>query len=435
MMELCLDTLTKFSTHRDVKCRQHAVFCLGNLASNKKNLEAIINSRNLNTIITFAFPALDVAGHVRFQAFEGLKGLSSRLKFTRQLIQDGVLEPALLAVHAETAVEIQRGASGLLYNLSLGKENINQMIASGTINALMKFAVIDDVATKRNAFAAFANIAEVQDGIAQERLIRDGFILFLKKQSSIDFQDIVVMREISRCYTLFAARIPSHRALLGADYPRILIAISSRYPDVVVIQNIMLAFGHLVISVESHPILMESKFVLESMVKHVTSPNLQTRQAVALGLNYICGNPKNHFICGEVGLGKALAQLVDDTDRDVVLQAALAIRKAASNQICCRSIVEAGCIYNMLKLVGWDDIELKQEVGAALRNICQHDLGRAIIVKQGLNHLSEMMHSSDSDICYQSTATIANISESFEYQSEMIAHGIIQHLKFVSRSK
>jgi hypothetical protein len=55
LMKYSLETLSEFSKHRDIKCRQHAVFCLGNLCCNIENLEDVLSSGDL---------------HMKFQCFK-----------------------------------------------------------------------------------------------------------------------------------------------------------------------------------------------------------------------------------------------------------------------------------------------------------------------------------------------------------------------------
>ena len=63
LMEEILGTLGNFSKHRDIKCRQHAVFALGNLCANHDNLETIVAAGCLKTIITYAFPSTSHNSH------------------------------------------------------------------------------------------------------------------------------------------------------------------------------------------------------------------------------------------------------------------------------------------------------------------------------------------------------------------------------------
>ena len=60
--------------HRDIKCRQHAVFALGNLCANHENLERVVKAGCLKTIITYAFPSTDTSTNVQFQAVAALRG-------------------------------------------------------------------------------------------------------------------------------------------------------------------------------------------------------------------------------------------------------------------------------------------------------------------------------------------------------------------------
>jgi uncharacterized protein YejL (UPF0352 family) len=56
VLTTALDTVIGFSKSRDVRCRQHAIFVLGNLASNKDNLELLVSHGCIPPIISFAFP-------------------------------------------------------------------------------------------------------------------------------------------------------------------------------------------------------------------------------------------------------------------------------------------------------------------------------------------------------------------------------------------
>lgn len=69
LMKNALPVLAQFSKHRDIKCRQHAVFCIANLCSNKDNLEEIVATGCLRTIITYAFPSSDISSNVQFQVW------------------------------------------------------------------------------------------------------------------------------------------------------------------------------------------------------------------------------------------------------------------------------------------------------------------------------------------------------------------------------
>ena len=59
----------------------------------------------------------------------------------------------------------------------------------------------------------------------------------------------------------------------------------------------------------------------------------------------------------------------------------------------------------------------------------------AIVKYNGLPVLCEMMHSPDVEICHQTTGVIANLAEATENQGPMVQEGVIEHLKYVLRSK
>ena len=101
MLTVALDTIVGFSKSRDVRCRQHAIFVLGNLASNKDNLELLVSHGCIPPIISFAFPG---TADVQFQAVAALRGLATHPELRIQIVQEGGLEPLILAAGAEVII-------------------------------------------------------------------------------------------------------------------------------------------------------------------------------------------------------------------------------------------------------------------------------------------------------------------------------------------
>ncbi|CAM9961478.1 unnamed protein product, partial [Hapterophycus canaliculatus] len=58
-----------------------------------------------------------------------------------------------------------------------------------------------------------------------------------------------------------------------------------------------------------------------------------------------------------------------------------------------------------------------------------------IVLEGGLPVLIEMMHSADVETAHQGTGVVANLAEVVENQGKMVESGVLQHLKFVMRSK
>lgn len=122
IMSQCLETLAGFSKHQDIKARQHAVFALGNICANPDNLEAVVLSGALKTLITYAFPSTDTSVNVQFQAIAALRGISTHQTLRMQVVRDGGLEPLVLAAKCDS-VEVQRETAATLANLALAEEN------------------------------------------------------------------------------------------------------------------------------------------------------------------------------------------------------------------------------------------------------------------------------------------------------------------------
>ena len=161
-----------------------------------------------------------------------------------------------------------------------------------------------------------------------------------------------------------------------------------------------------------------------------------TKRAVAFTLNNIASNPSNHVACERLGLTRALVSLLADSDKDTNLQATLATRHLCESAKFRNQFTELNGIPVLLALGLSEDVEVKREVAATLRNISLSVHSKVVMVReQCLQLLNDMMHSADVEICHQATGVIANLAESTENQTLMVDNGVIQHLKYVMRSK
>jgi hypothetical protein len=211
LMQQALETLTSFSKHRDIRCRQHAVFCIGNLCANADNLEQIMSSGSLRTLITYAFPSTDVSTNVQFQSVAALRGLATHPILRVQLVREGALEPLIMATKC-TSIEVQREAAATLCNLAMSEENKVTMARSGVLACLVTLALSGDQQRELHAAAAIANIAEMVEGRTQERLIEEGVIKPLMRLA--DSPNGEIRREVARCFALFASKRDSHPTLV-----------------------------------------------------------------------------------------------------------------------------------------------------------------------------------------------------------------------------
>ncbi len=115
IMDAGLDLLVGMSKSPDLRCRQHAIFALGNLASQPANGDMIVEGGCVKPIISFAFPG-DL--NVQFQAVAALRGLSMQSHIRLQIVRAGALEPLILAAGSDS-VEVQREVAATLANLTM----------------------------------------------------------------------------------------------------------------------------------------------------------------------------------------------------------------------------------------------------------------------------------------------------------------------------
>jgi hypothetical protein len=115
----------------------------GNLCCNIKNLEEILSSGSLKTIITYAFPSSDSSANVQFQAVAALRGMATHSVLRVQIVREGALEPLILAARSNS-IEVQREASAAMCNMSLAEENKIIMARGGALAALVALAMSGD---------------------------------------------------------------------------------------------------------------------------------------------------------------------------------------------------------------------------------------------------------------------------------------------------
>ena len=115
IMDAGLDLLVGMAKSPDLRCRQHAIFALGNLASQPANGDMIVEGGCVKPIISFAFPG-DL--NVQFQAVAALRGLSMQSHIRLQIVRAGALEPLILAAGSDS-VEVQREVAATLANLTM----------------------------------------------------------------------------------------------------------------------------------------------------------------------------------------------------------------------------------------------------------------------------------------------------------------------------
>ena len=98
-----------YCKHRDVKCRQHAVFVIGNLCANPANLEAIVNGGCLKPLCLLLFQAIQMSNSRRSPRCVFVGDQNIRMSIVRA----GALEPLILAANSES-VEVQRETAATL---------------------------------------------------------------------------------------------------------------------------------------------------------------------------------------------------------------------------------------------------------------------------------------------------------------------------------
>jgi hypothetical protein len=432
LMSTALETLADFSKHRDIKCRQHAVFCIGNLCSNPDNLQQIMSSGILRTLITYAFPSSDNSSNVQFQAVAALRGLATHQILRVQIVREGALEPLIMSTKSNS-IEVQREAAAAICNLAMSEENKVALARGGVLPVLINLAMSGDDQRELHATCALANIAEMVEGRTQERMIEEGVMKPLMRLTASPNAEI--RREVARCFALFASKRDSHSTLVRIHAATKMMNFLQDSDEIAKRYGV-LGLGNLAVSRESHQELFDVG-AIALLIDCAKAPDLLTKRAVAFAFNNIAANSQNHTVCERLGLTRALTLLLQDADKDTNLQATLSTRRLCESAKFRNQFVDLNGIPVLLALgLSTEDIEMKREIAATLRNVSLSVHGKVVIIREkGLRLLAEYLQSPDVEICHQSTGVIANLAEATENQALMVDEGIIQHLKYVLNSK
>ena len=155
----------------------------------------------------------------------------------------------------------------------------------------------------------------------------------------------------------------------------------------------MLGIGNLAVSREAHQELFDVGAIAR-LLPCIKSNDVLTRRAVAFALNNVSANPSNHTACERLGIIRTLVGLLKETDKDTNLQAVLSIRHLCESARCRNQLIDVQGIAPLLSLCGSEDIEVKRECAAALRNLSLSEQSKVAIVRDGgLDVLCDMMHS------------------------------------------
>jgi HEAT repeat protein len=434
IMKYALPTLSAYSKHRDIKCRHHAVFCLGNLCSNLDNLEDIVSSGVLKTLVSFSFESHDKSTNVQFQAVAALRGLATHPILRVQILRENALEPLIMASRSPS-IEVQREAAAAICNLAISEENKVILARGGALPILIALAggSSGDEQREMHAVCALANIAEMVEGDTQGNMIREGVLKVLIRLS--DSKSTDVRQQVARSFALFASKRDSHEKLVSHHVASKMLNFMSD-SDTLVQRFGVLGLGNLAVSRESHQELFDVGAVAVLMDLSLRATDLLTKRVIAFSLHNIACNPANHIPCDRLGLTRALLLLLSDNDKDVNFQAILATRHLCESAKFRNQFIELNGIPVLLPLGFSEDVEVKREVCAALRNLSLSVHGKVVMVREKvLTLLCDCMQSPDVEVCHQSTGVVANLAEASENQGFMVEHGAIQHLKYVLRSK
>lgn len=462
IMDFMLDILIAFTKDRDLKCRHHAIYTLGNLCSNRQNFTQLVDAGCIKILITFSFPSsISTADsntinkssttNPQFQAVAGLRGLATDKNYRVQIARDGGLEPLILTASSnvpESDIEVKREIAATFCNLALSDENKDKMTREGVLPALIKLASERDDICQIHAVAAMSNLAELVGNVdksSQKQMLGDGCLKPLMKIAKNNLRSSEeVNKEVARCLALFTCRVESHSYLTKvACAKEIVNLLNPREHNVFCCRFAALAIGNLAVIPENHKSLFDSGAIHALLLIADSTKDVEITQFIAFTFHNIARSEENHRWCEKMGVLKAIVTLLQSHDEQTQFESCLALRFLCISPKARVQFVEFNGLPHLLKFASGtfssldNDVKFKREAAAALKNISLSDPLKKQIVSSpgGVNILLEMCRSSDVEVSHQACGVIANLSEVDENQGVMIQKGILQNLKYSILSK
>lgn len=436
IVNLFLDSLVRFTRHRDIKCRQYSVLAIGNLCSNADICDRMVDIGCMNILISYSFPSTsDFSLAVRTQAVAGLRGLATHAVYRMLIIQNSGLEPLILAMassNCRNIICLQREAVATLRNLALGEESGFLMIQNGVLPTLIEISMSDDDECQYQALLSLASLAELESR-SQSSMLEAGCLRPLLRVADSRDSTEAVREAAVRCICLFSCSVDSHSFLLRSSIAQRIGGLIRRNDDVVCQRYVSLAVANFAVPHTNHQVLLDSAAVAV-VLNLASSCDTETRRAVSFMLHGLSSNSATHTDCTKLDVPKIVATLLTYNDLETQIQACLCIRHLCVYHEARVRFIEAHGLPPLFALSKSESIELKREVAAALRNISICDQGKLLIAEDGgIQILTELSRIEDHEVSHQSCGVLANLAEAPQNQENMVNIGILQHLKYVWR--
>ena len=289
---------------------------LGNLCSNNNSLVAINKAGGVPVLVSFAFPPSSTdSTNAQFQSIAGLRGLSMDGNLREILVDEGCLEPLVLAAGNNSSMadlEVKREAVSVMCNLALSQKNKVTMVQSGVTPTLLSMIYSNDSISQVFAIGTLANLAEGGESI-QTRLLEDGCLAPLIHIIEASGVVVEVKKEICRALALFASHIGSHNKLMNRQVLGCLVRLMGKDEDSLCQRFGSLSIANLALFPSNHERLVDIG-VLSSLNDTAHSVDIETRQCVSFALHNISVNKDYHRMCEKNGVMQSLVLLIHSRD-------------------------------------------------------------------------------------------------------------------------
>eukprot|EP00753_Platysulcus_tardus_P011177 PLAT3273.9.p1 GENE.PLAT3273.9~~PLAT3273.9.p1 ORF type:complete len:3983 (+),score=2360.32 PLAT3273.9:40-11988(+) len=413
-----------YARARDVKSRHYAIFAMGNLASSPKSIRALVDVGAMAPIISYAFPG-DV--DAQFQAIAALRGLAVDSDYRLKLVEMDALQPLVLAASSED-LEVQREVAAAFSNISLSQGNKLSITRAGGLPALLTLARSLDPERERYAVTAMANMAEMLEGRTQRVMMDEGILSTLLQLARSPYADI--RAEVARALACFASKETTHPRLRNAGvFPYVVAFIED---SAMICQRFgTLGAGHLAMRPENHPALLEARLLSSLNAVVSTSTDVDTLRSAAYAFNNVTTSELTWAICHKMHIEPSLVNLLRLEDEETHLQAAIATQRLSRLPVAREELVKQHALSAITLWLEEEDIVLRCELTATIRNLSLSPrCRRPLVAKGALPALTKLVHDADDAVAAAALGALASLAEEADNQLEMVESGVLQHLKY-----
>lgn len=432
------DLVIQYTKHRDVRCRQNAVICLGNLCSQPNaTIRRWIITEVPQIFISFAYsPSHTETYYAQFQAIGGIRGLAFHHDLRCMLVQQGCCEPLVLTLTRDrdktTRIALCREVSAAIFNLTLSSSTYLLLVQSGIVSGLSSLIEHRDTVAQTFAIGSLANLARYGYEENCNLFAEVSLPMFRNILESFLVSDETT-KELARCLVHFARDVRCSQ-LFERHYEvleHILSNLITKDEMISCQMHSLLSYANLAMNVEQKLFFFLPKLLKNIHLLMTSTNNNWISRCAAYALNNICKYPLTHDTCENFGVPHLISQILSKDDKISNWHACIALKYFSVHTKGATKFVECDGLVYLFRILNTDEHELRLEALTCLRNLSIPEMNKINFRRKGdMAILVHLMKSAHTEVTCRACSVAANLAECDECQQKLIEAGILHQLKF-----